>query len=110
VLKGMDKEQNSKGTDYLGEIKDAKILGTQSDSKRVDGVYRETEDTIALYDPWGSVYVVTLDLDGNGKVANPDSSDSSNAGTDLHKTVIIHSKGKDMDDSTWKDNVASWKQ
>jgi prepilin-type N-terminal cleavage/methylation domain-containing protein len=108
VLKGVDPEQNPKETDYLGEIKDAKLLGTQSESKRVDGIYRETEDQIALYDPWGSVYKITLDLDGDKKVENPDQSDAE-GNLVLHKPVIMFSWGKDLEESTWKDNVASWK-
>lgn len=110
VLKGVDKEQNPKEVDYLGEIKDAKLTGTQSDSRRVDGIYRETEDTIALYDPWGTEYKVTLDLDGNKKVNNPDQSDPSSAAPELHKSAIVYSAGKDRDPATWKDNVSSWQQ
>lgn len=110
VLKGADKTQNPKSTDYLGEIKDAKALSTQAETKRVDGIYRESDEMISLWDPWGSVYEVSLDLDGDRKVANPDQSDPSNAAPELHKTVIIYSPGKDLAVDEWKDNVTSWNQ
>lgn len=110
ILKGMDTEQNSKGTDYLGEIKDAKVVGTQTNSKPMDGLYRDTEETVSLYDPWGSLYKITLDLDGDKKVANPDQSDPSNTAPMLHKSAIIYSPGKDLEAAVWKDNVSSWNQ
>ena len=110
VLKGVDKDQNPKETDYLGEVKDAKKVGTATDARHVDGIYRETDEMIALLDPWGSEYKVTLDLDGNKKVNNPDQSDPSSASPELHKTAIVYSAGKDRDPATWKDNVSSWQQ
>lgn len=108
VLKGLESsvDQNPRRTDYLGEIKEAKIVKDQ----KLAGLYRETEETIGLYDPWGSVYKMKLDLDGDGKLENPDTSAASGGSATLHKTVIIYSPGKDKDPMTWKDNVSSWQQ
>jgi len=110
VLKGMDITQNSRKKDYLGEIKEAKLVGSSDGQKRLGGVYRETEETIALYDPWGSLYKVVLDLDGDKKVANPNTDPESGGSPELHKSYIIYSLGKDGMEETWKDNVSSWQQ
>jgi prepilin-type N-terminal cleavage/methylation domain-containing protein len=112
ILKGVDVTQNSRKKDYLGDIKEAKTLGsgTSESQKRVNGIYRETEETIALYDPWGSFYKVILDLDGNKKIENPNTDPDSGGSPELHKEYVIYSLGKDESEETWKDNVTSWQQ
>lgn len=110
VLYGMDVTQNSRKKNYLGEIKEAKILGSRDGGKRLAGVYRETEETIALYDPWGSVYKIKIDLDGDEKVANPNTDEATGGNAELHRTFIMYSWGKDLEEATWKDNVTSWQQ
>jgi len=108
ILKGMDITQNSRSTDYLGEIKDAKNQGsTRSGKTRVGGLVRDGE-TVELVDPWGYFYKVRLDLDLDKKVENPDEEAASSGVTELHKTAIIWSPGKDGDEKTWTDNVGSW--
>jgi prepilin-type N-terminal cleavage/methylation domain-containing protein len=110
ILKGMDPEQNSRGHDYLGDIKDAKTMndkgGTQ---KHVAGIVRDGE-SIELYDPWGSYYKVNIDLDYDGKLENPNTEAASSGTTEIHKTSIAYSIGKDMDEMKWEDNVSSWAQ
>ena len=104
ILMGMDKAQNSRGTNYLTDMKDATSTGK---NKRVDGLVRN-EETVELVDPWGTPYKVTLDLDLDGKILNPNEKEADEGRKELHKSVIIHSAGKDRDFSTWKDNVTSW--
>jgi len=107
VLKGLDITQNSRSTDYLGDVKDAKTQGNSETSKRTDGLVRDGE-TVALVDPWSYHYKVTLDLDMDKKVINPDSEAASSGNSELHKTAISFSIGKDGDEKTWDDNVKSW--
>lgn len=103
ILKAMDVTQNSKATDFLGDIKDAKNEG----GTRVNGLVRDAE-TAELVDPWGNYYDVHLDLDLNGKIDNPNTEEASSGTTELHKTAIVFSAGKDRDKAVWKDNVGSW--
>lgn len=99
ILKGMDITANSRKTDYLGDIKDAKTL---EGANRLDGLVRDA-DAISLVDPRGQPYLIRLDGDGDGYVEDP-----SNPGTMLHKTAIVWSAGKDGDPATWGDNIKSW--
>ena len=107
ILKGMDITQNSKSLDFLGDIKDAKIEGSGSKQRRVNGMVRDAE-TAELVDPWGNYYDVHIDLDLNGKIANPNSDELASGVTELHKSAIVFSAGKDRDKAIWKDNVGSW--
>lgn len=107
ILKGMDVTQNSRSTDYLGDIKDAKKQSTGQTTKWTDGLVREAE-TVELYDPWGNFYKVRLDLDMDKEVENPDTDAAASGSTEIHKQAIVWSPGKDMDEMTWKDNVSSW--
>lgn len=100
VLKGCDMTQNPKQTDYLGEIKEARTL---AGPRYVDGLYREKEDVVALYDAWGLPYHMRLDGDGDNTVEDP-----SHPGTQLFKRTLVWSAGRDGDFSTWGDNVTSW--
>ena len=107
ILKAMDVTQNSKSIDFLGDIKDAKVEGSGSTRKRVNGMIRDAE-TAELVDPWGNYYDVHMDLDLNGKIANPNSEEMASGTTELHKSAIVFSAGKDHDKAKWKDNVGSW--
>ena len=103
ILMGLDVTQNSKSTNFLGDIKDAKNEG----GKRVNGLVRDAE-TVELMDPWGNLYKVNIDLDLNGKVDNPNDKEVSSGTTELHKSAIVYSPGKDHEAKVWKDNVGSW--
>jgi prepilin-type N-terminal cleavage/methylation domain-containing protein len=107
ILKGLDETQNPRKQDFLGDIKDAKMAGTREGERKVGGLIREGE-TIQLVDPWGYHFKVTLDLDMDKKVVNPDEDAVASGITDLHKTALVWSIGKDGDPKIWKDNVASW--
>jgi len=103
TLLGKDPTQNSKNQNFLGDIKDAKMI----QDKRVGGLLR-TEESAELFDPWGGYYQVTIDLDHNEKIDNPNQ-DEVNGGTpELHKNAIVYTWGKDKKEETWKDNVTSW--
>lgn len=102
VLKGVDLTQNPKETDYLGEFKEAKTLHGE---RIVDGIYREREDVIALFDRWGLPYRIRVDGDKDGRVNDP-----AIPGAVLHKRILVWSAGRDGDFTTWDDNVASWQR
>ena len=103
ILKGMNKEQNSKKMDYLGDIKDAK----KASGKLVSGLVRDAE-SIAFVDPWGYHYKVKLDLDLDGEMDNPNDEDAANGRAQIHKSAVVWSIGKDGDSKVWKDNAGSW--
>ncbi|HEX2749124.1 MAG TPA: prepilin-type N-terminal cleavage/methylation domain-containing protein [Verrucomicrobiales bacterium] len=103
ILLGKDETQNSRKTNFLGDLKDAKTNA----EKKVSGIVRN-DDSAALYDPWGNYYKVTIDLDLNEKLDNPNEEEVNSGVTELHKKVIVYSVGKDMKEETWKDNVTSW--
>ena len=103
ILLGLDVTQNSKSTNFLGDIKDAKNeAGT-----RVNGLVRDAE-TAELMDPWGNFYKVHIDGDLNGKIDNPNTDEVASGTTELHKSAIVFSPGKDHDEMKWKDNIGSW--
>jgi prepilin-type N-terminal cleavage/methylation domain-containing protein len=103
TLLGEDITQNSKKMNYLGDIKDAKTF----QEKRVNGMYR-TDESAALYDPWGNYYKVTIDLDHNDKIDNPNQEELNGGSPELRKNAIVYTAGKDLKEETWKDNVSSW--
>jgi prepilin-type N-terminal cleavage/methylation domain-containing protein len=103
TLLGKDPTTNPKKQNFLGDIKDAKAY----QDKKVGGMQR-TEESAALYDPWGSYYKVTIDLDHNEKIENPNQDEVNGGSTELHKNAIVFSVGKDLKEETWKDNVSSW--
>lgn len=103
ILLGKVEEQNSQRTNFLGDIKEA----SNKSGKRFGGLVRE-EESNALVDPWGSYYKVTLDLDLDEKVLNPNDEDAANGTKELHKQCIVWSIGKDMNPKLWKDNVSTW--
>lgn len=57
-----------------------------------------------LVDIWGTKgYIILLDYDGDGKVADPE-----HPGATVNASASIYSAGPDQDYNTWKDNVKSW--
>jgi hypothetical protein len=98
ILKGLEVNQNPRQTDYLGDIREAKM--TKSGHLSGIAVNRES---VAIVDPWGSPYRIRLDGDGDGFVADP-----ANPGARLKEIVIVWSAGKDGDPPTWEDNAGSW--
>jgi prepilin-type N-terminal cleavage/methylation domain-containing protein len=105
ILTGKDKTQNPRGTDFLTDLKAATLTGK---NRPVDGLVRNGE-TLELVDPWGTPYKVTLDLNADGLILNPNEEEQNEGTRELHKSVIVYSAGKDRDFSTWKDNVTSWR-
>ncbi|HWB05332.1 MAG TPA: type II secretion system protein [Verrucomicrobiales bacterium] len=103
TLLGIDTTQNSRKTNFLGDPKTASITG----GKRVGGLIRDSEN-VSLVDSWGTPYKVTIDLDGNGRITNPNPEEASAGNPELYRSVIVYSAGKDRDFGTWKDNVTSW--
>ncbi len=57
-------------------------------------------------DPFGGVYWIVLDADGDGRVKNPAVAENEQW---LNSRVLIFSAGPDGDPTTWKDNVRNWK-
>lgn len=105
TLLGQDPVKNSRKVNFLGDIKEAKSAGPEG--RKANGMVRN-EESAELIDPWGTHYQVTLDLDMNGKIDNPNQEEATSGTTELHKSSIAYSRGKDQKDETWKDNVGSW--
>ena len=69
------------------------------------------------YDPWGQVYNISIDADGNNSIPNPYQGNSA-GGDPLHLPVIVWSAGKDGEfggtgvdknaDKKAMDDVISW--
>jgi prepilin-type N-terminal cleavage/methylation domain-containing protein len=104
ILLGRDVEKNPRSTDYLGDIQAAE----EKNGKYYKGLLNE-EGNYELYDGWGHNYKVWLDLDYDGIIQNPDSSDTGRGRQQLKKKTLVYSIGRDGDQRTWEDNVASWK-
>lgn len=103
ILLGEDMEQNSKKTNFLGDIKEA----STKNGKPMGGMVRLAENN-SLVDPWGNYYKVLIDSDADGKLMNPNQIDAANGRSELHKQCIVYAIGKDNDEKTWKDNAGSW--
>jgi hypothetical protein len=48
--------------------------------------------------------MIIFDYNGDGAIADPE-----HPGVKLSESILIYSAGRDLDFSTWKDNVTSWK-
>ena len=77
----------------------------------------ETVDGVrALVDGWGSRYFVVVDVDDDGKLANPEAAvwlekrGDKDAPAVLPVSIVVFSAGPDRDPETWTDNIASWRQ
>jgi hypothetical protein len=99
TLLGIDDTSNSRKINFLGDIK--KAVKSQF-GKYAHGLIQE-DGTAELVDPWGDVYRIRIDIDGDGFINDP-----STPGNRLKARVIVWSAGKDRDSSTWDDNIASW--
>ncbi|RBP45833.1 hypothetical protein DES53_102215 [Roseimicrobium gellanilyticum] len=56
-----------------------------------------------LLDPFGKMYHLHFDWDGDGSIPNPE-----HPGATIPAPVIIYSAGPDLAYDTWDDNVKSW--
>ena len=65
----------------------------------------ESRESIPI-DPFGGVYWILFDSDGDGRVRDP--ADQGGEAW-LEREVLVFSAGPDGDPNTWKDNVRSWK-
>jgi hypothetical protein len=98
ALKGMNVAVNPRKKDYLGDLKEARLV----DGKPVGGLWRGKGNSIGIYDPWGRPYFIRLDTDGDGHVEDP-----SRPGSRLKTFALIWSAGKDGDASSWSDNIGT---
>ena len=65
--------------------------------------YSKAGHSAKLWDPWGNLYQIKLDTDGDKRIANP-----SDPSQQIPASIIVWSAGKDGGFSTWKDNVKTW--
>lgn len=79
-----------------------KFLDPPPASKGVNGLL-EKDGKRMVVDPWGQPYSILLDIDGDGKIPDPE-----HPGAMLDTTVGVFSAGPDGDPTTWRDNVHSW--
>ncbi len=93
MLIGKDKAANPNSQNFVGDINET------TDSK--DGMER-TENSAALWDPWGHPYRVLMDTNEDGLLKDPET------GIQVKLKVLVWSAGKDGDFNTWQDNLKSW--
>ena len=83
--------------------KAAKPLGG---GKWIKGVTLNANGGGILWDAWGEPFHVMMDTDYNNRIKGPSFGDS---GSQLiPQSVIVWSPGKDLDESTLKDNIMTW--
>jgi hypothetical protein len=78
---------------------------SNSVQRRYHGLFEIPGKGVALLDTWGRPFLVRLDTNGDGFVADP-----SAPGTMLNEKVIAWSDGIDGNPNTWDDNAASWQE
>lgn len=62
---------------------------------------------LSVLDAFGERYYVLLDLDGDGRLLDPQSRGTDNP-IYLKTAIAIYSSGPDCDPKTWVDNITSW--
>jgi hypothetical protein len=72
------------------------------DGKR--GGIINTDGKLEVRDSFGTLCRIHFDWNSDGKIPDPE-----HPGSIIAEPVIIYSAGPDLDYSTWKDNVTSWK-
>ena len=77
----------------------------------IDG---KTGEDCRFVDPWGHPYIVLIDVNYDGKIANPDARNrdtkiAAGAPRELNMGVIAFSRGEDGIEGTEDDKV-SWRQ
>lgn len=107
VLLGSDSQKEKGGLNPRGIAfftdRAAKPLGS---GKYRKGVTLQADGGGELWDPWGEYYSVVMDLDYNNRVERPswDAGDSPF----LPESILVWSAGKDLDESSVKDNIKTW--
>jgi type II secretory pathway pseudopilin PulG len=89
---------NPKGTAYLT---------VPSAPTQRGGIYTDARGHARLVDQYGRPFQVLFDLDGDGRIANPDPAAPADQKL-LPATVLIFSLGADGLAVAWKDNLRSW--
>jgi hypothetical protein len=107
-LMGKDTSVNSRGINFLKDIREAKGKSSGSGLRMVG-------DAVEVLDHWGRHFQVFIDHDGNGNVTNPEGP-WHDGSTQIYLTVAVISAGPDGvftglnqegEDAT-RDNVRSW--
>lgn len=62
---------------------------------------------LSVLDAFGERYYILLDLDGDGRLLDPQSRGTDNP-IYLKTAIAIYSSGPDRDPKTWEDNITSW--
>lgn len=75
----------------------------------------QSDASTALVDPWGEMYYLLLDVDGDNRIPNPEQRANAAFKSNtrepefLNASVILFSSGPDRDPNTWDDNICSWR-
>lgn len=98
ALTGQTGDLNTRGTVYLT---------LPSAPTQRGGLYKDSRGQVRLTDQFGRPFQVLFDLDGDGKIPNPDPSAPADKKL-LPGSLLIYSLGADGNAKTWKDNLTSW--
>ncbi|WP_395747602.1 hypothetical protein [Prosthecobacter sp.] len=99
--------------------KSIKFIDFPQATDRKGGQWQDGAEWV-ISDAWGEPYYITLDTNGDGRIANPEcAADRSDpeyrkrekfpSPAELPLTIIVYSAGKDRDPKTWHDNPCSWR-
>ncbi|MDB6134721.1 MAG: hypothetical protein JWM59_2964 [Verrucomicrobiales bacterium] len=105
--------QNSRKTNYLEGMKAAKTrtgirkAEVAGSDKWVSGLVIE-EGSPEAVDGWGNYFLIRLDSNNDGEVANPNTDEVADGRLKLAHRAIVWSAGKDGKWETWGDNLKSW--
>ena len=107
VLLGADNQKekgalNPRGTVYFADRNAIPMDG----GKYRKGITLANDGSGELWDPWGQLYFVRMDLDQNGRLERP-GWDTVHSGA-LASTILIWSAGKDLSESEARDNIKIW--
>lgn len=98
ALLGQDRSLNPGGIEFAG---------FKFSHNGRSGIWNSGQGLV-LNDWWGNEFLIELDLDHDGQIANPEPKHAQEHSL-LPVGVLIFSAGPDGDPATWEDNIRNWK-
>jgi len=81
----------------------AKVARPIGKGRFSSGLSTDSNGDRKLWDPWGNLFRVIVDANGDKQTENP----SASSGI-LPESILVWSAGPDGDFDTWQDNVKTW--